>query len=179
MSHARPGVAAKYPDLIAAVRELLNATGKPWVIENVPGAPLIEPVVLCARCSAVGHRFTVTGCSRPAGGLVLEQPPKPPTGLPGKRHRDCGWPHPMRTSRAGHWEPGTAMSVVGHVGNVALARRVMEIGWTTREELAEAVPSYFTEWIGRQPAGSRKAVPGLRTYERAVGSAHPSVSPRQ
>jgi len=26
----------------------------------------------------------------------------------------------------------------------------MEIGWTTREELAEAVPPYMTEWIGGQ-----------------------------
>jgi DNA (cytosine-5)-methyltransferase 1 len=40
--------------------------------------------------------------------------------------------------------------VAGHVGNVALTREVMEISWTTREELAEAVPPYYTEWIGRQ-----------------------------
>jgi DNA (cytosine-5)-methyltransferase 1 len=54
------------------------------------------------------------------------------------------------TSKAGHWAPGTIMSVAGHVGNVAFARQVMEIGWTTREELAEAIPPYFTVWIGRQ-----------------------------
>jgi DNA (cytosine-5)-methyltransferase 1 len=40
--------------------------------------------------------------------------------------------------------------VAGHVGNVALAREVMEIGWTTRDELGEAIPPYYTEWIGRQ-----------------------------
>jgi DNA (cytosine-5)-methyltransferase 1 len=53
-------------------------------------------------------------------------------------------------SRAGHWKAGTAISVAGHVGNVALAREVMEIGWTTRDELGEAIPPYYTEWIGRQ-----------------------------
>lgn len=42
------------------------------------------------------------------------------------------------------------MSVAGHVGNVAVARQVMEIGWTTREELAEAIPPYFTAWVGKQ-----------------------------
>ena len=36
-----------YPDLIAPVRELLKATGLPYVIENVHGAPLLESVVLC------------------------------------------------------------------------------------------------------------------------------------
>ena len=33
----RPGLAARYPDLIAPVRVALQATGKPYVIENVPG----------------------------------------------------------------------------------------------------------------------------------------------
>jgi DNA (cytosine-5)-methyltransferase 1 len=161
MSACRPGLAGGYPDLIAAVRELLNATGKPWVIENVPGAPLREPVTLCAQMFRPGtplyrHRMFEAG-----GGLVLEQPPKPPAGLPGKRHRDCGWPHPLQTSRAGHWEPGTAMSVAGHVGNVALARNVMEIDWSTREELAEAIPPYFTRWVGHQLAAwaARKGDP--------------------
>ena len=36
----------KYPVLIAKTRELLNAMAKPFVIENVPGAPLINPTVL-------------------------------------------------------------------------------------------------------------------------------------
>jgi DNA (cytosine-5)-methyltransferase 1 len=159
MSACRPGLADGYPDLIAAARDMLEATGRPYVIENVPGSPLIEPVTLCAQMFRPGiplyrHRLFEAG-----GGLVLEQPPKPPTGLPGKRHRDCGWPHPMCTSRAGHWEPGTAMSVADHVGNVALARKLMEIGWTTREERAEAVPPVFTEWVDRQLAGwaARKA----------------------
>lgn len=37
----------KHEDLIAPVRELLKASGKPYIIENVPGAPLIEPFTLC------------------------------------------------------------------------------------------------------------------------------------
>jgi DNA (cytosine-5)-methyltransferase 1 len=149
MSHARPGVAETYPDLIGPVRELLSAAGCPYVIENVEDARpwMKNPVTLCAQMFRPGvllyrHRLFETG-----GGLTLPVPPLPhPWTRTGSR---CGWPHPVPASRAGHWKPGTAISVAGHVGNVALAREVMEIGWTSREELAEAVPPYYTEWIGQ------------------------------
>jgi DNA (cytosine-5)-methyltransferase 1 len=151
MAHARPGLAERYPDLIGPVRELLNATGKVWVIENVVVARpwMKDPVLLCAQMFRPGtllyrHRLFEAG-----GGFTLAAPPEPPEGTP-RRRRECGWPHLLPASRAGHWVPGTAISVAGHVGNVALARKVMDIGWTTREELAEAIPPYYTRWIGEQ-----------------------------
>ena len=36
-----------HPDLVAPVRGMLLATGRPFVIENVVGAPLVEPITLC------------------------------------------------------------------------------------------------------------------------------------
>ena len=45
LRHA-PGT-KEHLDLIAPTREALKRTGKPWVIENVPGAPLIDPTTLC------------------------------------------------------------------------------------------------------------------------------------
>jgi DNA (cytosine-5)-methyltransferase 1 len=36
-----------HPDLVDATRAALIKTGKPYVIENVPGAPLINPIILC------------------------------------------------------------------------------------------------------------------------------------
>jgi len=151
MSRCRPDLAAWYPELITPGRELLNASGKPWLIENVPAAApwMKDPLLLCAQMFRPGvllyrHRLLEAG-----GGFALAAPPSPPQDLPGAR-KACGWPHPVPASRAGHWRPGTAISVAGHVGNVALAREVMEIGWTTRAELAEAVPPYYAEWIGRQ-----------------------------
>lgn len=36
-----------HPELIAPTRKLLIRTGKPYIIENVPTAPLINPTVLC------------------------------------------------------------------------------------------------------------------------------------
>lgn len=38
---------ADYPDLIGPVRGMLMQTGKPYVIENVVGAPLDNPLLLC------------------------------------------------------------------------------------------------------------------------------------
>ena len=43
----RNGNADEWPRLIEPVREILQRSGLPWVIENVDGAPLINPVVLC------------------------------------------------------------------------------------------------------------------------------------
>jgi hypothetical protein len=37
----------RHPDLVARTRDLLLRAGVPFVIENVPGAPLTDPVVLC------------------------------------------------------------------------------------------------------------------------------------
>jgi DNA (cytosine-5)-methyltransferase 1 len=67
----------------------------------------------------------------------------------------CGWPHPVPAARAGHWEPGEFVSVAGHE-RVGLTRKVMAIGWTNREELAEAIPPYFTQWIGEQIVGQKR-----------------------
>jgi len=43
----RNGNADDWPRLIEPVRELLIQTGLPYIIENVEGAPLINPVILC------------------------------------------------------------------------------------------------------------------------------------
>src|SRR5690606_39199430 len=41
MSKCRPELAGQYPDLVDPVRENLAALGLPYVIENVPGSPLV------------------------------------------------------------------------------------------------------------------------------------------
>jgi len=47
MSNCKPGLAGTYPQLIEPARAFLRATGLPYVIENVAGAPLLNPVKLC------------------------------------------------------------------------------------------------------------------------------------
>lgn len=138
MSKCRPELAATYPDLVSPIRSLMPSN-VPYVIENVPGAPLLEPTMLC------GHMF----------GLELYRHRLFESNLPidGPPHL----PHTIPASKAGHWRPGTVMSISGHVSPMWKAREVMGIDWCNREELAEAIPPAYTEHIGRQLIATLKA----------------------
>ncbi|MCW2674819.1 MAG: hypothetical protein JWP14_3408 [Frankiales bacterium] len=130
MSNCRPGLAGTYDRLIGDARDLAIETGLPYVIENVMGSDLLEPVMLCGFMfgrQLYRHRLFETNW-----GLVQPDHPE----------------HTIPASKAGHWKPGTIMSVAGHVSPIKLAREVMEIDWTTRAELAEAIPPYYTEYVG-------------------------------
>lgn len=132
MSTCRPGLADGYPDLVAPVRDLLIESGLPYVIENVSRSPLIEPVTLC------GQMFGLELCRHRLfeSNIPLAAPEHPP--------------HLIPASKAGHWKPGTIMGVAGHCAPIAKAREVMGIDWTTRAELAEAIPPAYSEHIGAQ-----------------------------
>jgi len=132
MVKSRPGLWQRYPDHITPMRPRLIASGIPYVIENVEGAPLREPILLCGASfgrEMYRHRLIETS-------LDIAPPPHPR--------------HAVRASRAGHWEPGTYISVAGHCSPMWKAREAMGISWGTREELAEAVPPCFSEYIGLQ-----------------------------
>lgn len=132
MCGCRDGLRETYPDLIGPVRDMLIAWGGPWIIENVMGAPLRNPVVLCGAMFGLKtyrHRQFESN-------LPLTAPPHPP--------------HSTPVSKAGHWRPGTLVSVAGNCAPVALAREAMGIDWTNRRELAEAIPPVYSEHLGRQ-----------------------------
>lgn len=136
MSACRPDLAARYPDLIGPTRKALKAAGVPWVIENVIGAPLRCDLMLCGTMfgrELYRHRqFEFSKSLR----KVIQQPDHPA--------------HTVPASKAGHWVPGTIMSVAGHMAPVAHARQIMDIDWTNRHELAESIPPFYTEYIGKQ-----------------------------
>ncbi len=148
MSRCRPGLAGTYPDLITPGRPLLEAAGRPFVIENVGAARpwLRDPVVLCMWMfgyRAYRHRLFETG-----GGFELT-PPLPPDGMI-PLNRECGWPHPVPAAKAGHWKPGMFVSVSGHERKEPV-REAMAIDWMTdREDVKEAIPPYFTHYIAQQ-----------------------------
>jgi DNA (cytosine-5)-methyltransferase 1 len=132
MSNCRPGLAEEYPDLIDPTRALLLELDVPWVIENVPGSPLRNPIMLCGQMfgqELYRHRLFESN-------IPLQEPPHPE--------------HVMPASKAGHWKPGTVMSISGHIAPIAKAREVMGISWCNREDLAEAIPPSYTEDIGGQ-----------------------------
>lgn len=154
MVNCRPGLAQRYPRLIAPVRELLRAAHVPYIIENVSGARcwLRNPVVLCGTMFSrrvYRHRLFESG-----GGVWLAAPPPDPAPVVvGKQlqpNRDCGWVHPVPAARAGHWEPGRYVSVSGHERRGPV-NEAMDIHWMrNRDDVAEAIPPYFTEFLARQ-----------------------------
>ena len=110
---------------------MLTHIGVPWVIENVPGSPMESPIVLCGQMFGQElYRHRLFEASFP-----IDQPEHPQ--------------HIIPASKAGHWKPGTIMSVAGHVPPIAKAREVMGIGWMNRAELGEAIPPAYTHHVGR------------------------------
>ena len=101
--HHRTG--REYPDLIERVRELLEATGKPYVIENVPDVrdELRDPTTLC------GAMFPPSACPAPSGSFEQRaaRPPEHPAHRTRLHPRQAQGPlrhaEPGRELRAGHW----------------------------------------------------------------------------
>jgi DNA (cytosine-5)-methyltransferase 1 len=127
----------EYDDLIAPVRELLIATGLPYVIENVEGAALREPVRVCGSAFALG-----------ADGAQL------------RRHRLFESNVALIGTACAHRTP--TIGVYGHPGgssrrdaaprhSLAQWREAMGIDWPcSTRELTEAIPPAYTHFIGRQ-----------------------------
>lgn len=127
-----------HPMLIPEVRRLLTATGLPWVIENVAGAPLRKDLRLCGEMfglSVIRHRFFEAS-------FPVTQP----------HHR----PHRGRVAgmRHGEWFTGPYFAVYGEgggKGTVAQWQQAMGITWTSvRREIAEAIPPAYSQHIGTQ-----------------------------
>ena len=122
----------EYPRQIEAVRERLATSGIPYVIENVEGAPLRDPVTLCGAMfpGLRTYRHRLFEASFP-----IPQPPEP----------EHVWPLAKmgRPLRAGEW-----IQVVGHFSDVAAARAAMQIPWMSRDQLAQAIPPPYTRHVG-------------------------------
>ena len=145
--HIRGGLASDHGTgwMLGASRGLLEKAGVPWVIENVPGAPLRADFVLCGSHFGLPvrrHRWFET--SRNALSLMPFQCDHsgPVVGV-------YGHPHGKR----GAW-PGML------AGNVENWQRGLGIDWTSDPgDLRQAIPPAYTEHIGLQlmDAINRKA----------------------
>lgn len=116
-----------HPDLLTPTREKLASQSAPWVIENVPGAPMRADVVLCG--SQFGrHRL--------------------------KRHRlfELSWSVDFLVPPCAHGIE--IVSVFGHGGHIYHGvddwKDVMGINWMTRDELAQAIPPDYSEFIANK-----------------------------
>lgn len=125
-----------YPALIAPTRELLTPLGVPYVIENVGDArpELIDPLMLCGamfpELRVYRHRLFESSLA-----LTVPQHPK----------------HTAKQTKMGRWpKPDEFIHVVGNFSGVEYARAAMDIPWMGRDELKEAIPPAYTEFLGRQ-----------------------------
>jgi hypothetical protein len=140
------GDRSAHPNLIPAVRERLAAAGVPYVIENVEDAApeLRDYIRLCGSSFGLDvrrHRLFEMGCWAP-----LLVPP-------------CAhhWQTPRFRSlnQQGRLD-GKLSAVVGvyggtnYAGELPLRKAAMGIDWMTNDELTQAIPPAYTEWIGHQ-----------------------------
>jgi DNA (cytosine-5)-methyltransferase 1 len=123
-------------NLIPETRELLQVTGLPYVIENVPGAPLEDAIRLCGTSFGLEvrrHRLFESNLdllSIPcAHGRFTERK------YPGSTNR----PNGRTVCNVGEWRVPLAQQ-----------KQAMDIDWMTLEELSEAIPPAYTEFIGTQ-----------------------------
>jgi len=120
--------------MLAAIRERLTASGLPWIIENVPGAPMRADYKLC------GCMFDLPRLRR-------------------ERWFETSWRAFELRAPCQHPEPSISVTGTGTptgtwkiYGSLSLKdfRQVLGIDWMTRAELSQAIPPAYTEHIGRQ-----------------------------
>ena len=120
-------------DLIPETRAALIASGKPYIIENVVGSPLIDPIQVC------GSSF----------------------GLKVRRHRLFESNLKLQGSKCNHKAQGRPVGVYGSLNDeipnggktaktISEARIAMGIDWAIWTELVEAIPPAFTKYLGHQ-----------------------------
>ena len=129
----------RHTDLIGATRELLQVTRRPYVIENVLNAPLNNPLKLC------GSSF----------GLLVQR----------HRYFECSFfflappcEH-WRQQEAKYWTSwvkngertkAKVVQVYGNAGERHIWPEAMGIDWMSPQEMTEAIPPAYTEYIGEQ-----------------------------
>jgi DNA (cytosine-5)-methyltransferase 1 len=145
--------AKNHLDLIPATRDKLEAWGGPWIIENVIGAPLRNPVMLCGTMFGLG---TSNGQAELRRHRIFESPVNLMTmdcrhnaqmlcGVYGGHGRD-------RRRTVGVWGHAGGSSVRDGVQQFSTEQRreAMGIDWMSGAELSQAIPPAYSEFLGRQ-----------------------------
>jgi DNA (cytosine-5)-methyltransferase 1 len=141
MSACRPGTAEKYEQLIDVIYKRFQASGLPYVIENVVGAKrhMHCPIMLCGEMFGLRtYRHRLFESNVP---LIVPAHPK----------------HVLRAAKTSKIPgDGEYWSIAGSFGQKDRAQReALGIDWMkTVEEIANAIPPAYTEWIGLQLIGN-------------------------
>jgi len=130
----RPGHVRPRDNLIPAVRDMLRASGRPYIIENVEGAPLENPVKLCGSMFGLDvrrHRLFETSfeVTPPLCQHHLQTPRFPPA---------TNRKNLRSTVEVGVWRIP-----------LDVQHRAMGIDWMPLAELTEAIPPAYSEFLAR------------------------------
>ncbi|MBE7535410.1 MAG: DNA cytosine methyltransferase [Anaerolineales bacterium] len=127
-----------HPDLLQPSVDALKKTGKPYIVENVPGAPMENYLMLCGTMFGLHvFRHRLFMCNP----QIIMSP------------MSCN--HDDRSSNGGkngdqkHPE-AKYITVTSAVSPISKAKKAMGIDWMNRAELVEAIPPAYTEWLGGQ-----------------------------
>jgi DNA (cytosine-5)-methyltransferase 1 len=143
----------QYPKLIAETRARLESSGAFWILENVPGAPMTYPVEVCGTALGLRvrrHRlfdsnaflFSPGACRHGGGDFGVYAGKVTRIGTRGAAY--------VASSGRTHYRPQTATRGEG--------REAMGIPWMTMDELCEAIPPRYAEFLGRQIVGHLDAM---------------------
>ena len=134
----RAHVRSDHPNLIPATREWLQALPNiPYVIENVPGAPLVDPIRLCGTSfpPLEVRRHRMFESNRPLTAPPCDHGRLTERKYPGSSNRPNG---------------RTVCNIGEYRVPLAAQKRAIDIDWMTLPELSQAIPPAYTEHIGRQ-----------------------------
>lgn len=132
----------KHENLIQKTRDGLEKAGAIYIIENVPGAPLFDPIMLCG--SAFGlrvRRHRIFESNVLLRGKIYDHPWQDGDKIfevfaNGKRHRSgC-----CSVYGKAH----------GKADNLRARREAMGIAWMNMREISQAIPPAYTEYLGQQ-----------------------------
>lgn len=117
--------------LLPATRDALECCRVPWVIENVPGAPMRADFLICGCPKLRRVRWFETSWR----GFAMMT--------------TCNHSTPA-VSVVGHGTPSWVRKKLGRNPTIQEYRDAMDIHWMNRDELSQAIPPAYTEFIGRQ-----------------------------
>jgi DNA (cytosine-5)-methyltransferase 1 len=142
----------KHPDLIAAVRKALQATGRPYIIENVENARglMLNPTLICGTMLGLPiwrHRYFETFPVWLASPGTCAHIHRPITVHSGSHTRHT-W-EPVLCTGGGDGKRACRKNSRPRE-SVDVVRWAMGIDWMVQDELTEAIPPAYTEWIGRR-----------------------------
>lgn len=124
-----------YLDFLPQTQKALDQFDVPWVIENVPGAPLRDPMQLCGSSFGLDvRRHRLFESNVPLMSIPCDHSWQTPRFAPASNRTNL-----RSTVEVGVWRIP-----------LEVQQRAMGMDWTTLRELSEAIPPAYTEFIGRQ-----------------------------